>query len=137
MKKHTFLSAVAIVAAAAGTLPLFGSEALASVPMLHSQNVIALGKSQAVGFADLDLGHKAGAKVLLARIGLAAGQVCGPEPSVDLDRSYRKCVTESMTRAVQDVGQPLVSSLFQDKFGVKIDTVAAGTSPAGVTAATH
>ncbi|HXZ67689.1 MAG TPA: UrcA family protein [Alphaproteobacteria bacterium] len=135
MNYRNLFFAVAIAAGAVSTLPVIAKETPMVSQTSHTNNINALGKSQAVSYGDLDLGHKAGATVLLNRVRLAANQVCGPEPSIDLDRAFRNCVTETMTRAVQQINQPIVSSLFQDKFGVQIDAVAG--APTGVTAATH
>jgi len=130
MKRRDLLAALAITTSIAGALPAFAETTL------HSQNVIASVKQQAVSYADLDLSRKAGATVLLNRVRLASTQVCGPEPSVDLDRSYRKCVTDTMTRAVQGINEPLVSSLYQDKFGIAVASARPVSPASGVTAAT-
>ena len=130
MKCRDLFFTLAITTAIVGALPAIASE----TP--HTQNITAAGKSQAVSYSDLNLGGQAGAKVLLQRVRLAANQVCGPEPRVDLDRTYRNCVTDTMTRAVQGINQPLVSSLYQDKFGIKVAATTIASAPAGVTAAT-
>ena len=133
MKRRDFLLALAITAGVVGTLPAMASEASSSP---HTQNIIASGKSQAVSYADLDLGGKAGATVLINRVRLAATQVCGPEPSIDLDRTYRNCVSDTMTRAIQGINRPLVFSLYQNKYGIAVASTSPATPAAGVTAAT-
>jgi UrcA family protein len=136
MKIGKLLLAISFLSGVSAALPALAVDAPAEPPR-HTGNVAAMGKSQAVDFADLDTTHKAGATVLLARVKLAATQVCGPEPSVDLSRTYRNCVTDTMTRAVRDLDQPVVSSLYHDKFGITVVASKPATPASGVTAATN
>ncbi len=69
-------------------------------------------QSETVSYADLDLGHQAGARVLLTRIGGAAKRVCGPAPDARQSNSpYYKCVDTAVGRAVTEVNRPTVNAL--------------------------
>ena len=69
-------------------------------------------QAETVSYADLDLGHEAGARALLARIKSAAKRVCGTAPDArDTDPSYRKCVDRALDRAVTEVNRPAVNAL--------------------------
>ena len=68
--------------------------------------------AETVAYADLDLGHEAGARTLLARISGAAKRVCGPAPELHDSRApYRHCVDSAVDRAVTEVNQPTVNAL--------------------------
>jgi UrcA family protein len=73
-------------------------------------------RREAVSFADLDLGTRAGAYTLLMRIRGAARRVCSPEPSTPADlrdsADYHGCFDEAMGRAVADVDAPALSDLY-------------------------
>jgi UrcA family protein len=67
-----------------------------------------------VSVADLDLGSQAGAAVALRRINNAAKIVCGDEPPIrDMDRGgdYHTCMTTTVGRTVDSLGNPIVSAL--------------------------
>ncbi len=69
-------------------------------------------RSQTVSYADLDLGHEAGARALLMRINGAAKLVCSPEPQNLRDtQPYQACTRQAVDRAVADVNNPAVSAL--------------------------
>lgn len=69
-------------------------------------------RAEAVSYADLDLGHEAGARALLMRIKSAAKRVCGSEPDPRVvDRSYSRCVDSALDRAVAEVNRPAVNAL--------------------------
>ena len=69
-------------------------------------------QSETVTYADLDLGHQAGARALLARINGAAKRVCGPAPDVrETNSPYSRCVGSAVDRAVAEVNRPTVIAL--------------------------
>jgi len=68
--------------------------------------------AETVSYVDLDLGHEAGAKALLARLSSAAKRVCAPAPvSHESDAPYRRCVDGAVDRAVTEVNRPTVNAL--------------------------
>jgi UrcA family protein len=73
-------------------------------------------RHEPVGFADLDLGTRAGAYTLLMRIRGAAQRVCSPQPSTPADlrdsSDYRGCMDDAMAHAVADVDAPRLSDLY-------------------------
>jgi UrcA family protein len=69
-----------------------------------------------VNYADLDIGHRAGADVLFARIKSAARRVCEP---VAANAPYRyeqatekSCVDKAIADAVADVGSPMLTDVY-------------------------
>ena len=68
-------------------------------------------RTRVVQFADLDLTRSAGVMVLYARIKSAARQVCEPinDRDVGASQAARKCVEESIARAVADVNAPALT----------------------------
>lgn len=75
--------------------------------------------SQRVSYADLNLGHQAGAEVMLHRIRSAADAVCGDHFGRMSLRRYqriRACARAAMNKAVQDVGSPILAELFYDRY---------------------
>ncbi len=69
-------------------------------------------QAETVSYVDLDLGHEAGAKTLLARISGAAKRVCGPAPDThESNTPYRHCVNSAVDRAVTEVNRPTVNAL--------------------------
>ncbi len=76
----------------------------------HSADAVA--RSQTVSYADLDLGHQAGARALLQRISGAAKLVCSPEPRELRDAPpYKACLRQAVDQAVDEVNSPRVSAL--------------------------
>lgn len=67
-----------------------------------------------VKYADLDLGARAGASVLLSRIEAAARTACGGAPDIrQLDRvaRFEACRRSAVARAVAAVDSPLLTAL--------------------------
>lgn len=94
----TFAAATVLTGAARAQMP-------ATVP----------GKQIAVNYADLDIGHRAGAVELIGRMHAAAAQTCGPAPDIrqlELSRAYRQCISDAVARGVADVNAPVVTELF-------------------------
>ena len=75
--------------------------------------------TRVVRFADLDLTRSAGVKVLYARITFAAREVCEPinARALGVIQAARKCVDESIARAVADVNAPALTSYHRAKTG--------------------
>lgn len=76
----------------------------------------APGKQITVNYADLDIGHPAGAVELIARMHAAAAQACGPAPDIrqlEPSRAYRQCISDAIERGVADVNAPVVTQLFR------------------------
>lgn len=72
--------------------------------------------SEAVSYADLDLGTSDGARTLLRRIDFAAKRVCGPEPSHSplqphLTAFYQRCVMDSVDATVARIDSPLLTAM--------------------------
>jgi UrcA family protein len=69
-----------------------------------------------VNYADLDLGHRAGADALFARIKSAARRVCEPvaasAPSRFEQAPEKSCVDKAIADAVADVGSPLLTDIY-------------------------
>ena len=73
-------------------------------------------KQIAVNYADLDIGHHAGAVELIARMRAAAAQACGPAPDIrqlEPSRAYRQCISDAVAHGVADVNAPAVTQLFR------------------------
>src|SRR5437868_1240362 len=62
-----------------------------------------------VRVADLNIRTANGARILLARIQWAAGQVCGGQPFLDLgeQQRFRLCRADAIERAVHEVDAPM------------------------------
>lgn len=72
-------------------------------------------KQISVNYADLDIGHRAGAVELIARMHAAAAQACGPAPDIrqlEPSRAYRQCITDAVAQGVAAVDAPAVTELF-------------------------
>lgn len=75
--------------------------------------------SQRVSYADLNLDHQAGAEVMLHRIRNAADWVCGDRigrMSLREHLALRACVRAAMNKGVSDVGRPVLTTLFYDRY---------------------
>lgn len=97
-----------VAALACGVSFLSGTPALAQSPSEKPLTAI-------VHYSDLDLTHEEGARVLLGRLQHAARVVCSPAADGrDLTRIslFKRCLRESMDRAVAEVGVPMVSALY-------------------------
>ena len=69
-----------------------------------------------VSFAGLDTHSDSGVRIMLRRIQSAAGTVCGPEPSVGLERMtrYEPCVREVTQRTVAALSNPRLAALLSN-----------------------
>jgi UrcA family protein len=102
----------AAAALAMSTLTPFAA-ALAAAPAVDTPLQVL------VKFADLDLATDVGATVLLRRIEAAAEKICGdPRGLLPLDRLARvqQCNTQSIARAVADVGAPRVTLVYRSRY---------------------
>ena len=94
-------------------LPLFAVGAMGmSVPALAQSNDGP--GSIAVRYDDLDVGHPAGAKVLLQRIEAASIRVCGGQPDPrDLEwrAEFDQCRGQAVNAAIKSVNSPLLAAL--------------------------
>ncbi len=95
----------------AASAALLGGRAFAtdvlSEPLDHAPSVV-------VHFADLDITHEEGARVLLDRIHYAARKACGPEPefgNLYMMGKWDDCVKDAETRAIAHLNRPLLNRL--------------------------
>lgn len=68
-----------------------------------------------VSYADLNLAHEDGARVMLSRLQAAARTVCGGWPDIhDLDAltTYRGCMHTAMDDALSQLHAPVVAALY-------------------------
>lgn len=96
------------------------------VPLLSSQHSMAQATNQdgrryeTVSYADLNLHSEAGARALLGRLNVAAGVVCGPEPSafeLSEHQAFTDCRKKALDRAVGDVGSPELATIYGSEAG--------------------
>jgi UrcA family protein len=113
------LRTIAVSALAMGAAALYapaGAEEYMHVTPTVAGSMVG-GKTLTVNYADLDVSHEAGAKVLLGRIQRAAETVCGPKPilmQISEMAAYRACVNQAMAQGVSSTKQPVVSELFRN-----------------------
>lgn len=82
--------------------------------------------SVSVRFADLDINHAPGAKIMLGRIEAAATRACGGEPDIrDLGRRavYLTCRASTIDGALKQLGSGIVTAAANQLSG---NTVLAG-----------
>ncbi len=103
MLKQLIISSIAFAAAAQG--------ALAQEPGLPSVKVSVAG---------IDARTEAGAEIMLRRIKLAAGQVCGGQPGPLLDRlqKFEPCVNEVTQRTVTGLDSQHLTAAWNKQNGV-------------------
>jgi UrcA family protein len=71
-----------------------------------------------VPYSDLDLTRPAGAKTMVYRIRHAAADACGGEPYIREMRErrvFKICLRQAVAEAVQELGAPLVASVYQEE----------------------
>jgi UrcA family protein len=68
-----------------------------------------------VGYGDLDLESPKGVLVLLARLRLAAGEVCAPLASVDLTihARWQECVNKALSAAVAKINNDALTAVYK------------------------
>jgi UrcA family protein len=95
---------------------------LASGPLASVADAAPAGGSlphKVVGFKDLNLGSTEGAAVLYRRIKSAAAEVCGERDRLYLAQqsATQTCIDEAVARAVGEVNNPMLTSLYNAKNG--------------------
>ena len=101
MFSKTTLAALAAVSLFAGV-----STASAATPSTDTVSVT-------VSYKGLDLNSDAGARIMLARISHAAGEICGSQPDtrlLDQTQAYKSCMTSVTNHAVDKLGSAKVSA---------------------------
>jgi len=81
--------------------------------------------SQKVNYSDLDVTHEAGVKALYTRIESAAHKVCEPAfslPRLQQRAAWNKCLSNAESNAVQSIGLPALTSLYEAKTGTVVPT---------------
>jgi UrcA family protein len=83
--------------------------------------------STTVKYAELDLSQPEAVEVLHRRLSNAAEEVCSPLDSRQLSRQleYRRCVAETLSRAVAGVDRPMLTQYHVQKHGLEMPRVAA------------
>jgi UrcA family protein len=79
--------------------------------------------SVAVTFADLDIGHPAGAAILLHRLQAAAVKACGGTPDVRVlgeTAAFDKCRQAAVSRAVDQVHSPVLTAMAQKAHAIQV-----------------
>lgn len=102
----TLLAAILALAA----LPLGDAHAGAIGPTVERGDDVTV----RVSIADLNLATEAGARAALSRVTIAAREVCSPAPAItELERwrLYKACIAGKVSKAVADIGSPLMASL--------------------------
>jgi len=72
-----------------------------------------------VSYGDLDLSRPDAARILIARLGDAAAQVCGGEPdghAIGPMAAYRSCRQKALKAAVARIGSPVVTALYGNSY---------------------
>jgi len=75
--------------------------------------------TQRVTYADLNLDNQAGAEVMFHRIRSAANQACGDRFGPMTLREHmriRACSRAAVEKSVSDVGSPVLTELFYDRY---------------------
>jgi len=98
--------------------------AIATAAMPASADVPNATQSLTVSYGDLDVTHEAGIKVLYGRIQSAAHNVCQPLSTLPglKKTAFDKCVSDAASNAVRTIGQPALTSLYEQKTGVLLPT---------------
>ena len=110
--KHGFRIALAAVAVCAALSSVARAD---EAPQLH------------VGYADLNVNSKAGAAVLYQRIRRAADRVCEMPGTRDLGQlaQVKACTDHAIATAVDAVKLPLLTQVYDAKFGIAPTTIVA------------
>jgi UrcA family protein len=79
--------------------------------------------SVTVSYADLDIGHQAGAATLLHRLQTAAVQACGGAPDIRVlgeVAAFDKCRRAAVSRAVAEVHSPMLTALARTGHAIQV-----------------
>jgi UrcA family protein len=92
----------------------FGCFALSLSAHAQSSSGPVKTTSMSVTYADLDIRHEAGARVLLGRLKQAASQVCAPAPERELSDvdQFESCYKAALDSAVSRVSSAAVSRVY-------------------------
>jgi UrcA family protein len=82
--------------------------------------------SRRVNYSDLDISQASGVKTLYQRLVRAADMVCERYEDVELSRNqrYKTCVRHSLSTAIADVNNPLLTSYYESKVVMPVQQVA-------------
>jgi UrcA family protein len=96
--------------------------AVAAAPSAYAQDASL--PSVKVSFNGIDTRSEAGAQIMLRRIKLAAGQVCGGEPSIALDRQmkFQPCVEQVTQRTVDGLNNSKLAAAWNKETGAPAAT---------------
>ncbi len=100
-------------------LSLSIATALGLAASVHAQTFDAP-ISVLVRFADLDINHAPGSKIMLGRVEAAATRACGGEPDIrDLGRRavYLTCRASTIDRALKELGSGVVTAAANKRSG--------------------
>jgi len=99
----------------ASSLALTVASAMAAItPAPASAQSIDAPISVSVPYADLDIGHASGARVLLQRIQSASIRACGGEPDIRGLReraAFDQCRKVTTSKAVAQVASPMLTAM--------------------------
>jgi UrcA family protein len=97
-------------------LSTFAFAAIAAAPSAYAQDGLP---SVKVSFEGIDTHSASGAQIMLKRIKTAAGQVCGGEPSVALDRQmkFQPGVAQVTQRTVDGLNNPKLAAAWNKETG--------------------
>jgi UrcA family protein len=80
--------------------------------------------SVSIPYNDLDLSRPASADLMFKRVTKAASRACGGRPAVRFMRERKEfflCVDDLTQQAVQELGAPLVTSLYEQDQGLTLE----------------
>jgi len=116
MKENNMSKTFTLLTTAALACGLIASSGVARAqPGLSGEEAASV----TVRYADLDVDRPAGAEILLRRITLAAGRVCGGQPDARAwghNRAFTACRDATVARAVARVGAPALLARHQERF---------------------
>jgi UrcA family protein len=96
---------------------LLSIAALTASPLAMADALVNV-KTEVVRYDDVRLISTVGAAVLYARVRNAAERVCGgpvDTQQIALQKRYRTCVDEAVSKAVSEVNSPLLSQYYEAK----------------------
>jgi UrcA family protein len=99
--------------------------AIATAAMPAGADALDAPLSITIKYSDLDVTHEAGVKALYGRIQNAAHTVCEPQSNArDLQTmiARNKCISNAVSNAMETVGLPALTSLYQEKTGKVLTT---------------
>jgi UrcA family protein len=94
--------------------------AVAASSLAMAGDPVVTVKSEVVNYGDLRLISAVGAAQLYGRIRNAAERACGgprDKQPLAMEARYRACVDEAITKAVDQVNQPVLTQFYETKKG--------------------